>query len=552
MLAKYLIAAGIVVADPNKVLGEAQLESPPLVMAIAPARASEARDISVLFAANASGEITARDVETGDELASWNTDGPVAALAYDEEGDRLLVGLSDAGAVESYALAAFLAADGPRAPPSIAAPIDTGLDGVLQIVLSDESDHVMFRSPTAVASLDTRSGELVSAEVASAWIGRLPRVGDEGPERLVATVPARNAVAFYDATTLEPITDGDGAAEIVVEAPLLGPFVARGGGDDQQVFALTGALPATDEHPATDGGIAGIDADEVRLIDTVPLPGRGTIIGLHAVVNLLYVAGTSGDDQPVVWTITTQLDDRDDASAGVAAFDETALPAPAIAMAFDVATTSPSDDHERLLVATTAGTRGSLVTIDAGSNAFAWRMAGIVFGAVLVGLVYLLAATMFARRRIAVLAAAFVAVDGMSFVMSRISMNDIFVATFIVAAYALFWQVWSGRWRRSAWWALPLVGVLIGLAAGTKWVGFYALAGLLVLVLGRSALGRLVLVAGVAFLFVAGGIGAPWPFAVFVAAALAVALAVTYARPIRVEGLEALLAHAAAAEPALR
>jgi predicted membrane-bound dolichyl-phosphate-mannose-protein mannosyltransferase len=542
MLAKYLIAAGIVVADPNKVTGEAELESPALVMAVAPARASEARDASVLFSADASGEITARDVETGEEQASWSAGGPVAALAYDEEGDRLLVGRADSGAVEAYALAAFLAADGARAPPPLAEPIETGLDSVLQVVLSKDSDRILFRSATAIAALDTVSRDIVGADIATAWIGRLPGVGDEGPERLVATLPDRNVVAFFDVTTLEPIADGDGPVEIVVEAPLVGPFVARGEGDDQQVLALTGPLPATGEHPAADGGIAGIDADEPRLIDTVPLPGRGTIIGLQSVVNLLYVAGTRDGQEPVVWTITTQLDNRDDTGAGVAAFDETALPAPAIAMAFDVATTSPSDDQERLLVATTSGTSGGLVTIDAGSNAFAWRIAGIVFGAILVGLVYLLAATMFARRRIAVLAAAFVAVDGMSFVMSRISMNDIFVVTFIVAAYALFWQVWSGRWRRSAWWALPLVGVLIGLAAGTKWVGFYALAGLLVLVLARSALGRLLLVAGVAFLFVAGGIGAPWPFAVFVAAALAVALAVAYAKPIRIDGTEALLA----------
>ena len=121
---------------------------------------------------------------------------------------------------------------------------------------------------------------------------------------------------------------------------------------------------------------------------------------------------------------------------------------------------------------------------------------------------------MFGRRRIAVLAAAFVAIDGMSFVMSRIAMNDIFVAVFIVAAYLVFWQIWSGRWARSAWWALPLVGVLIGLAAATKWVGFYALAGLWVLALARSDLGRLLLVGLVAFVAVVGGIGAPWPFLV--------------------------------------
>ncbi len=171
----------------------------------------------------------------------------------------------------------------------------------------------------------------------------------------------------------------------------------------------------------------------------------------------------------------------------------------------------------------------------------------MIFGSALVGLVYLLAATMFSRRRIAVLAAAFVALDPMSYVMSRISMNDIFVATFIVAAYLVFWQVWSGRWARSAWWALPLVGVLIGLAAASKWVGFYALGGLLVLVLARSALGRLLLVALAAFVLVLGAIGGPWPFLVVMLALLALALAITWVRPIHLDVRESIGALAATA-----
>jgi hypothetical protein len=150
-----------------------------------------------------------------------------------------------------------------------------------------------------------------------------------------------------------------------------------------------------------------------------------------------------------------------------------------------------------------------------------------------VGIIYLFAATLFSRRRIAVLAAAFVAVDGMSYTMSRIAMNDIFVATSIVAAYALFWQTWSGRWARSAWWALPGVGVLIGLAAASKWVGWYALIGLWVLVFARSHFGRFLLVAGIGFITIVAGIGAPWPFLVVCAAALLLALALVWHRPIR-------------------
>ncbi|HSK94120.1 MAG TPA: hypothetical protein VLA76_08705, partial [Candidatus Angelobacter sp.] len=112
----------------------------------------------------------------------------------------------------------------------------------------------------------------------------------------------------------------------------------------------------------------------------------------------------------------------------------------------------------------------------------------------------------------------------------------------IVAAYLVFWQVWSGRWSRSAWWALPLTGVLIGLAAASKWVGFYALAGLLVLALARSALGRLLLVAGVALAAVVGGLGAPWPFTVVMIGILALAVAIGRARPIRIDWREASIA----------
>ena len=102
-----------------------------------------------------------------------------------------------------------------------------------------------------------------------------------------------------------------------------------------------------------------------------------------------------------VWTIEPHIEQRRDTTIGMAAFDATALPGAPLAMAYDIASTSQGDDHGRLLVST-ADDAGSaeIVSIDAGSNAFAWRISGIVFGSVLVGLIYLLAATMFGRRRI--------------------------------------------------------------------------------------------------------------------------------------------------------
>jgi hypothetical protein len=287
--------------------------------------------------------------------------------------------------------------------------------------------------------------------------------------------------------------------------------------------------------------VAALDADQGSLTGLLPLPGTGSLIGEQRIAGLVYVAGQA-EDGARAWVLEPHVESAGSGTIGLAVFDATELPGTAAGDGLRRGGTSQADDRPPAAHHRVGRGRGALVRIDAGSNAFAWRLAGALFGALLVALIYLLAATMFSRRRIAVLAAVFVALDGMSYAMSRIAMNDIFVAVFIVAAFLLFWQVWSGRWSRSAWWVLPLVGVVIGLAAATKWVGFYGLAGLWVLVLARSDLGRLVLVALVAMAAVVGGIGAPWPFLLTMLGIGAVALAITWARPIRIDRREALLA----------
>ena len=85
-------------------------------------------------------------------------------------------------------------------------------------------------------------------------------------------------------------------------------------------------------------------------------------------------------------------------------------------------------------------------------------------------------------------------VEGMLFVQSRIGMNDVYVGLFIVAAYTVFAAVWTGWWRgRAAFWlAMPIVGVMLGLALASKWVAAYAIGALVLLLLVRSALGRVV------------------------------------------------------------
>jgi predicted membrane-bound dolichyl-phosphate-mannose-protein mannosyltransferase len=551
MLAKYLIAGGIVLADPNKVVGSASLDAPSPALAVAPERASSGFERSIALTTDGGTTIVAADAETGDEVARWTAGGPVATLAYDPDGQRLLVGRADSGTVGTYELAGLLASPDGRAPPA-GPPIDSGLETVDEIVVpSEPTDPILLRGTDGLAIVDSGTDE-VRGPIAGAFggVGYVRAVAADDPDWVVGSRPAVGEIAFFDAETLDPRS----TEPIGVEATLVGPLVVRGNGDDQQLFALTGPLAATEEFAATSGGIAVADADgsnnrcagDPCVLGLVPLPGAPVLIGQEPASGLVFVAGTTQAGAHRVWPIEPHMEVRGGGSIGMAAFDATPLAGAPLAMAFDSATTAQSDDHGRLLVsAVDESGAGTVTVIDAGSNAFAWRLAGVVFGAALVGLVYLLAATMFSRRRIAVLAAAFVALDPMSYVMSRISMNDIFVATFIVAAYLVFWQIWSGRWARSAWWAMPLVGVLIGLAAASKWVGFYALAGLLVLVLARSDLGRLLLVALVAVVLVIGGVGGPWPFLVVMLALLALALAISWVRPIRLDVGESISAIAA-------
>ena len=142
--------------------------------------------------------------------------------------------------------------------------------------------------------------------------------------------------------------------------------------------------------------------------------------------------------------------------------------------------------------------RAGMASIDAGSHAFAWRLPGVIAGALMAGLLYLLTRILFRRRLVAGLVGVFVIADGMFFVQSRIGMNDVYVGLFIIAAYTVFAAVWTGWWKgRAAFWiAMPVIGVLLGLALASKWVAAYAIGALLLLVLVRSALGRVLAILG--------------------------------------------------------
>ena len=233
-------------------------------------------------------------------------------------------------------------------------------------------------------------------------------------------------------------------------------------------------------------GSAGAVTVPARL-STFAMPGQVSKVVFDATTKMVHVLGRTPDGSAeTVYVIEPHAN---------ATYADAVLPLTSVAWALDATHDYPSTDREAILV---ASADGGLASVDVGGNPFAWRFPGVIAGALTALLLYLLARILFKRRSVAVLVGILVAVDGMFFVQSRIAMNDVYVGLFIVAAYTLFAAVWTGWWRwRWAWFvSLPVIGVLLGLALASKWVGLYAIAGIGILILGRSALGRILLILG--------------------------------------------------------
>ena len=116
--------------------------------------------------------------------------------------------------------------------------------------------------------------------------------------------------------------------------------------------------------------------------------------------------------------------------------------------------------------------------VDTGRLALAWRLPGVVAGALLAFVLVLLARRLFASRVVPVFVGIAVILDGSMFAQSRIGMNDVYVALFIVAGW--YFIVAAHRPRLSARADILIAGVLLGLGAASKWAAFYTLAGVLV------------------------------------------------------------------------
>lgn len=105
-----------------------------------------------------------------------------------------------------------------------------------------------------------------------------------------------------------------------------------------------------------------------------------------------------------------------------------------------------------------------------GDNSFGWRLPSVIFGSAVVGATFALAFVLFGPT-VAIFSSLVIAFENLTFVMSRITMNDVFVTTFILLSFTfahLFVKTDKFKY-------LLVTSLFLGLAVSSKWTGAYAI-----------------------------------------------------------------------------
>ena len=110
-----------------------------------------------------------------------------------------------------------------------------------------------------------------------------------------------------------------------------------------------------------------------------------------------------------------------------------------------------------------------------GENSLGWRFPQAVFGTFSVYMVYLLSKKIFKDEPIALVSAFIFSLDGLSLVLSRMGMNDVYVLFFTLASIYLFLKEKDS-----------LSAISLGLAIASKWSAIWTVPILFILWLRRS------------------------------------------------------------------
>ncbi|HEV2006351.1 MAG TPA: phospholipid carrier-dependent glycosyltransferase, partial [Candidatus Limnocylindrales bacterium] len=494
-VAKYAMAAGLVLWGEDQVQATSALGATVADAAIEPrwdtAQHAYSRQGDRLWIATGS-EVRAYDLATRALVATVALSG-ATAVAVDQVEHRVYVG-STTGEIQFIDT---LPLDDARSANAAAVPATNPfvqLDGPVQRLFIPKS------ATTIAAVLPATAGSQAVVIVdpqAAAEVGRviLPKVTQIADANAAESTSPRIAVA-----------DADGVAFVSIKTAKVTTVVRLGGpaGGVADTSDLTDD-PLYASYQASDGiRVATI----IGTSGSTTTPHQGTSFALPgATAGLVFfdkatkmvhvvgsVAGSVADD-PTVYVI-------EPIGNPGAVYADAKLPFAAQAIAMDDNGDYPSSDRQQLLAFAPAG---EIASVDTGNHAFAWRLPGVLAGVAMAALLYLLARLLFRRRAVAVVLAFLTVADGMLFAQSRIGMNDSYVGLGIVAAYTLFAALWlrPGGTRRhwiAFWIGMPIIGLVLGFALASKWVAAYAIGGLGILILARSALGRLLLIAGLVLL----------------------------------------------------
>jgi hypothetical protein len=547
-LAKYAIAAGLVAFGDDAVTATSRLGAPVADVAIEPRWDEPAgtgraplQGGDRLYVATGT-DVRVFDLLTRERLATFAVPG-AQAVALDSAGHRLYIGTASGGvltldtAIGAAVLRSGLA--GSPAPITLDPPAATG-GAVERLWVTDSGATLIAATPgDALVSLDTGSGarlasftlpgraEVVDAGTVAALVADPAAVADptgvaaqlsrilggaaatyerqlrSGAPRVIITTDIQDrrtqldaaitshALAGLSVTSVPRVAVADASGVTFVEpqsGSVTGQVSLDGGAtglvrveglDVPMLYAATGHALAAIRLPA-DGTGPAVD-------QTVWMPAAISRVTVDAASQIVHALGRTPDGTgETVYAVEPR---------GNSVFADARLPFAPAAWATDVNADLPATDRQQLLV---FAADGEAASVDIGQHAFAWRLPGVIAGALMAGLLFLLARILFRRRSVAVLAGVFGLLDGMFFVQQRIAMNDTYAALFIVAAVTLFAAIWTGawRWRGAFWVGMPVVGVLLGLGLASKWVALYAIGALGLLILVRSALGRVVVVLG--------------------------------------------------------
>ncbi|MDO4564593.1 MAG: glycosyltransferase family 39 protein [Clostridia bacterium] len=120
-----------------------------------------------------------------------------------------------------------------------------------------------------------------------------------------------------------------------------------------------------------------------------------------------------------------------------------------------------------------------------GMTPFGWRFMGALFGVLMLPILYVFAKRIFKRTDFSLIMTALFAFDCMHFTQTRIATIDTYGVFFILLMYLFMYEYITMDHEKTPFWKtlvpLGLCGLSFALGISSKWIGFYAAAGLAVL-----------------------------------------------------------------------